>query len=202
MRQSDAHAWSEVWIEGRGWLRVDPTAAVAPERIQGGLIDAVAADEPVPGRLRDASPVWLQVELGWDAVNDFWNQRVVRFDAQSQFDLLDRLGVDDPDWRALGLGLAGSLAAFFVVLSAYLAWRYRAAAARLARPAARRRRRTPAQARADAGPGRRSRRVHRARRSRPAPTSRGRWPRSANSTPRCGTAPRRAPTTCSASSTP
>jgi transglutaminase-like putative cysteine protease len=125
VRQSDAHAWSEVWIEGRGWSRVDPTAAVAPERIQGGLIDAVAADEPVPGRLRDASPIWLQMELGWDAVNDFWNQRVVRFDAQSQFDLLERLGVDDPDWRALGLGLAGSLAAFFVVLSTYLAWRYR-----------------------------------------------------------------------------
>jgi transglutaminase-like putative cysteine protease len=126
VRQSDAHAWSEVWIEGSGWIRVDPTAAVAPERIQGSLIDAVAGDEPVPGRLRDASPVWLQVEMGWDAVNDFWNQRVVRFDAQSQFELLDRLGVDDPDWRALGLGLAGSLAAFFVVLSAYLAWRYRA----------------------------------------------------------------------------
>ena len=125
VRQSDAHAWSEVWIAGRGWVRVDPTAAVAPERIQGGLIDAVAADEPVPGRLRDASPVWLQVEMGWDAINDFWNQRVVRFDAQSQFDLLERIGVDDPDWRALGLGLAGSVAAFFVGLSAYLAWRYR-----------------------------------------------------------------------------
>jgi transglutaminase-like putative cysteine protease len=125
VRQSDAHAWSEVWIEGRGWSRVDPTAAVAPERIQGGLIDAVAADEPVPGRLRDTSPIWLQMELGWDAVNDFWNQRVVRFDAQSQFDLLERLGVDEPDWRALGLGLAGSLAAFFVALSTYLAWRYR-----------------------------------------------------------------------------
>jgi hypothetical protein len=78
--------------------------------------------------LREASSVWLQVELGWDAVNDFWNQRVVRFDARSQFDLLDRLGVDDPDWRALGLGLAGSLAAFFSVLSAYLGWRYRAPA--------------------------------------------------------------------------
>jgi transglutaminase-like putative cysteine protease len=126
VRQSDAHAWSEVWMTGRGWVRVDPTAAVAPERIQGGLIDAVAASEPVPGRLRDASEVWLQVEMGWDAVNDFWNQRIVRFDARSQFDLLDRLGVDDPDWRALGLGLAGSLAAFFLGLSAYLAWRYRA----------------------------------------------------------------------------
>ena len=126
VRQSDAHAWSEVWLDGRGWTRVDPTAAVAPERIRGGLISAVAENEPVPGRLRDASPVWLQVEMGWDAINDFWNQRIVRFDAQSQFDLLDRLGVDDPDWRALGLGLAGSLAAFFIALSAYLAWRYRA----------------------------------------------------------------------------
>jgi transglutaminase-like putative cysteine protease len=125
VRQSDAHAWSEVWVDGRGWIRVDPTAAVAPERIRGGLIDAVAADEPVPGRLREASPLWMSVELGWDAVNDFWNQRIVRFDARSQFALLERLGVDEPDWRALGLGLAGSLAAFFVGLSAWLAWRYR-----------------------------------------------------------------------------
>ncbi|MDH4105652.1 MAG: DUF3488 and transglutaminase-like domain-containing protein [Gammaproteobacteria bacterium] len=126
VRQSDAHAWSEVWMQDRGWVRVDPTAAVAPERIQGGLIDAVAESEPVPGRLRESSAVWLQVEMSWDAVNDFWNQRIVRFDAQAQFDLLDRLGVDDPDWRALGLGLAGSLAVFFLALSGYLAWRYRA----------------------------------------------------------------------------
>ena len=202
VRQSDAHAWSEVWIEGRGWSRVDPTAAVAPERIQGGLIDAVAADEPVPGRLRDASPIWLQVELGWDAVNDFWNQRVVRFDAQSQFDLLERLGVDDPDWRALGLGLAGSLAAFFVALVDVSRLALPATAAGLARPTARCRRRAPAQARADAGPRRRSGRVHRARASATAPTSRGRWPTSASSTPRCGTARAARRTTCSASSTP
>ncbi len=126
VRQSDAHAWAEVWLAGRGWVRVDPTAAVAPERIQGGLIDAVAASEPVPGRLRDASPVWLQVAMSWDAMNDFWNQRIVSFDAQAQLGLLDRLGVDDPDWRALGLGLAGSLTAFFIALSGYLAWRHRA----------------------------------------------------------------------------
>jgi transglutaminase-like putative cysteine protease len=125
VRQSDAHAWSEVWLDGGGWRRVDPTAAVAPERIRGGLIDALGADEPVPGRLREASPLWLQVELGWDALNDLWNQRVVRFDAQSQFGLLEQLGIDDPDWRALGLGLAGSLAAFFLALTAYLAWQYR-----------------------------------------------------------------------------
>jgi protein-glutamine gamma-glutamyltransferase len=125
VRQSDAHAWSEIWIEGRGWLRVDPTAAVAPERIERGLIGAMGELEPVPGRLRDASNLWLQASLGWDTLNDFWNERVVRFNAARQMDLLERLGVDDPDWRALGFGMAASLAAFFVALSAYLAWRFR-----------------------------------------------------------------------------
>jgi transglutaminase-like putative cysteine protease len=125
VRQSDAHAWSEIWIEGRGWLRVDPTAAVAPERIERGLMGAMGELEPVPGRLRDASNLWLQATLGWDTLNDFWNERVVRFNAARQLDLLERLGVDDPDWRTLGLGMAASLAAFFVALSAYLAWRFR-----------------------------------------------------------------------------
>ena len=124
VRQSDAHAWSEIWVAGRGWLRVDPTAAVAPERVEQGLIRAVGGEEPVPGRLRDASAMWLQVELTWDTLNDFWNERVVRFNAARQMNLLEELGFD-PDWRTLGLGLAGSLAAFFVSLSVYLAWRYR-----------------------------------------------------------------------------
>jgi len=125
VRQSDAHAWSEIWIEGRGWLRVDPTAAVAPERIERGLIGAMGELEPVPGRLRDASNLWLQASLGWDTLNDLWNERIVRFNAARQLDLLERLGVDDPDWRTLGFGMAASLAAFFVALSAYLAWRFR-----------------------------------------------------------------------------
>jgi transglutaminase-like putative cysteine protease len=125
VRQSDAHAWAEIWVAGRGWLRVDPTAAVAPERIEQSLIRAVAESEPVPGRLRDASALWAQVTLGWDTVNDFWNERVVRFNAAGQMRLLERLGIDDPDWRTLGLGIAASLAAFFTALSLYLAWRFR-----------------------------------------------------------------------------
>jgi len=125
VRQSDAHAWSEIWVDGRGWMRVDPTAAVAPERIERGLIGAVGESEPVPGRLREASTLWLRVELTWDALNDFWNERIVRFNAARQMNLLEKLGIDDPDWRTLGLGLAGSLAAFSVCLSLYLAWKYR-----------------------------------------------------------------------------
>jgi transglutaminase-like putative cysteine protease len=125
VRQSDAHAWSEVWIEGRGWVRVDPTAAVAPDRIERGLIASLPESEPVPGRLRQESEAWLQVTLAWDAANDFWNERVVRFNAAGQMRLLERLGVDEPDWRALGLGLTASLAAFFVAISLFLTWKYR-----------------------------------------------------------------------------
>ncbi len=54
VRQSDAHAWSEVWLEGHGWQRIDPTAAIAPERIERGLDAAISAEEDVPGR--DAAP--------------------------------------------------------------------------------------------------------------------------------------------------
>jgi len=129
VRQSDAHAWSEIWVEGRGWLRVDPTAAVAPERIEQGLIAAVSETEPVPGRLREASRLWSQVALSWDTLNDFWNERVVRFNAARQVNLLERLGVEQPDWRTLGLGMAASLAVFFVALSLHLAWRSRRPAA-------------------------------------------------------------------------
>jgi transglutaminase-like putative cysteine protease len=156
VRQSDAHAWSEVWIAGRGWVRVDPTAAVAPERIRRGLLGALAADEPAPGRLREASTLWMQVELSWDVVNDLWNQRVVRFSADSQLDLLERLGVREPDWRALGLGLATSLAAFFALLSAWLGWKYRRPAmdwaARLHAIAARRLRKRNLEMRPAEGP--------------------------------------------------
>jgi hypothetical protein len=125
VRQSDAHAWSEIWMDERGWVRMDPTAAVAPERIERGLIGSVGANEPVPGRLRQESEVWFQVSLAWDAANDFWNERIVRFSAAGQMELLERLGVVDPDWRALGLAMTASFAAFFVALSLYLAWKSR-----------------------------------------------------------------------------
>jgi protein-glutamine gamma-glutamyltransferase len=126
VRQSDAHAWSEVWIDGSGWVRIDPTAAVAPERIERGLIAALGQGEPVPGRLRSENALWMQADLAWDLVNDFWNERIVRFDARRQLEMLEELGFDRPDWRTLGFGLAAALAAFFVSLSLFLAWRFRA----------------------------------------------------------------------------
>jgi transglutaminase-like putative cysteine protease len=124
VRQSDAHAWSEIWVAGRGWLRVDPTAAVAPDRIELGVTGTLA-DAPALTRIWEQSRLVSQAQLLWDYVNDFWNERVVRFDARLQFSLLQRLGVDEPDWRTLGLALTAVLAAFFIGLSAWLGWTYR-----------------------------------------------------------------------------
>src|ERR1039457_5975328 len=48
VRQSDAHAWAEVWLKGRGWVRFDPTAAASPVRVESGIAAAVPATDPLP----------------------------------------------------------------------------------------------------------------------------------------------------------
>lgn len=125
VRQSDAHAWSEVWLEGQGWVRVDPTAAVAPERIERGLDAAMSESEPVPGRLLARSTALTQIRLAWDAINTFWNDQIVDFGAVQQRSLLSYFGVEDADWEALGIAMVIALAAFFAALSLYLAWQFR-----------------------------------------------------------------------------
>jgi protein-glutamine gamma-glutamyltransferase len=120
VRQSDAHAWSEVWLEGRGWVRVDPTAAVAPERVEGGLARALGADEPVPDRLLHEFAVLRDLRFAWDAVNTLWRERVVDFNKASQERLLEWLGFAQPDWRVLGLLLTIGCVLLLAVLSLQL----------------------------------------------------------------------------------
>jgi protein-glutamine gamma-glutamyltransferase len=125
IRQSDAHAWSEVWLQGRGWVRVDPTAAVAPERIERG-IDAALAEggESLPGSYLRHSALIGRLQLAWDAANTFWNNQVVAFGETQQRWLLERFNLDG-DSQELGIALALALIAFFAAMSAYLAWRFR-----------------------------------------------------------------------------
>ncbi len=120
VRQSDAHAWSEVWLDGRGWVRVDPTAAVAPERIERGLLDALGAGERVSARLLREFAWLADARFAWDAVNTLWRERVVEFNARSQQRLLEWLGFSQPDWRSLGMLLAAGVAFVLVVLSVQL----------------------------------------------------------------------------------
>ncbi len=95
VRQSDAHAWVEVWIDGR-WQRVDPTSVVAPQRLVTGVETFVPQGEGVlpPEGLRVMRRVGRFFQLGWDAANNSWNQWVLGFSHERQRSLWERLGVD------------------------------------------------------------------------------------------------------------
>lgn len=125
VRQSDAHAWSEVWLEGRGWQRIDPTAAVAPERIEHGLDAALSESDTVPGRALRQNAFVSKLRLAWDAANTFWNNEVVQFGAAQQRWLLQKLSFEDARWEYLVIGLVLALVGFAVVLMAYLTWKFR-----------------------------------------------------------------------------
>lgn len=115
VRQSDAHAWAEVWLRGRGWTRVDPTAVVAPERLYRGILDLLPNAVSMPERLVHAWP-WIGTALErWDALNGWWNARVVGFDSRTQLGLLGDLGFHSPELRDAGW-------AFAAALLAWLAW--------------------------------------------------------------------------------
>ena len=111
VRQRDAHAWAEVWLEERGWVRVDPTGAVSPARVERGLDAALPeAVAPFAGLLLDEdSGVYRLlhgIRHGWDAANNWWNQWVLGYEQRRQRELLGRVGIDPSDWRRLGTALA------------------------------------------------------------------------------------------------
>ncbi len=114
VRQADAHAWAEVWLEGRGWTRVDPTAVVAPERLHRGIFDLLPDALATRERLLRSSRWLMRLLQQWDAANAWWSDHVVKFDYPAQLDLLGRLGIRSPDVRYLGwafmLALVGWLA--------------------------------------------------------------------------------------------
>lgn len=118
VRQADAHAWAEVWLPERGWTRLDPTAAVAPERLNRRVLDLMPEAFSASDRLLHGS-AWLTGLLQrWDATNAWWSDHVVKFDYTSQLRLLERLGIAAPDARYLGWGFTGALLAWL----AFIAW--------------------------------------------------------------------------------
>ena len=102
VRQSNAHAWAEYWQAGQGWVRVDPTAAVAPDRIQLSGRNLRPAGGFVTGAMNTLDPaVAAQLRAQWELLNNRWNQWVLNYSRQQQFGLLESLGFEKPDWQDL-----------------------------------------------------------------------------------------------------
>ena len=101
VRQSDAHAWAEVWQEGQGWVRVDPTSAVSPGRI--GNFQRLSIPRGVMSQtLSNLSPgLSAQLRATWEAVNNSWNQRILNYTQGKQLNLLKNLGFKSPSWEDL-----------------------------------------------------------------------------------------------------
>lgn len=113
VRQSDAHAWSEVWLDGRGWVRVDPTAAVSPARVELGAGAAAGASAPW------YQAAWLSaLRNRLDLINRFWNEAIVQFNALRQQNMLTPLGIDKADYGEL----MTLLVVFSSVLLGLFAW--------------------------------------------------------------------------------
>jgi transglutaminase-like putative cysteine protease len=108
VRQSDAHAWAEVWLPQRGWVRVDPTAAVAPGRIEkniGGMLPRPALGGLIT--LDGSSSEFLRrlqhLRQNWDAVTNAWNQWVLNYNPEKQRNFFKSLGFKEVDWRTMAI---------------------------------------------------------------------------------------------------
>ena len=118
LRQSDAHAWAEVWRADVGWVRVDPTASVAPGRV-GAFQRLSAPPGFFAGAIGTLSPGFAQnLRAAWEAVNNGWNQWVLNYTQSRQLDLLKNIGFETPSlqdlatvllWIVAAVSLAGAL---------------------------------------------------------------------------------------------
>lgn len=127
VRQSEAHAWAEVWMPGRGWQRVDPTALAAPSRIESGLAASLPRGDPLPLFARPAMSWLREARHRWEALSNAWNQTVIGFGAGDQRRLLERLGFATPDWKTL-TSLLGILS--LMLMLGLFAWAMRQRARR------------------------------------------------------------------------
>ena len=110
LHQYDAHAWAEVWLQDRGWVRIDPTAAISPARIQSGLNAALPDNATLPFFARTQSPFLLKLRFNLDALTNQWNQWVLGYNTERQFAFLTRLGMEDITWKKLAINMLSGVA--------------------------------------------------------------------------------------------
>jgi transglutaminase-like putative cysteine protease len=125
VRQSDAHAWTEVWLDGLGWYRVDPTAAVAPERIDIGASDAAFEAYGRAWGLTAPSRLLHRAKLALDAVDAKWNELILGYGPDTQNSFMKWLGMNNPTWRKMMLTLIVLVVGLVMLVSVVLMLRYR-----------------------------------------------------------------------------
>lgn len=123
VRQSDAHAWAEVFLSERGWVRVDPTSVIPPQRVTTGT-RAPARQDP-HGRMETS---WLgRVLQGarhvMDTTNHTWNQWVLGYGADKQRGLLERLGLRGAGWGGPVALLSVAAGVLLLGTLVHLSWR-------------------------------------------------------------------------------
>jgi transglutaminase-like putative cysteine protease len=119
VRQSDAHAWAEVYLVDRGWIRVDPTALAAPGRLEAGLARAVPTAQELPFLMRPELQWLRSVRNQWEALTHQWNVWVLGYNPDRQRELMSLFGMRDVDWRGLAAALMTVLGALVVALVAW-----------------------------------------------------------------------------------
>ncbi|MGL4668376.1 MAG: transglutaminaseTgpA domain-containing protein [Saezia sp.] len=121
VRQSNAHAWTEIWQEKEGWIRIDPTAAIAPERV---LTESLTQESNAAGGF-DGLGFITKLVMRWDALENAWNQWVLAYNTDTGVGILERLGFKSPNWitllKVLFSFLAIGLGTAFVIYK----WRHR-----------------------------------------------------------------------------
>lgn len=120
VRQADAHAWTEIWLPSRGWVRVDPTSIASPLRVDSGISAAVSQSDSLPLLVRGDFALLRQLRLSWDFLANTWNQWVLGYTPERQRWLLARVGMDNATWEKLTavlLVLSGIIVAAFTVMA-------------------------------------------------------------------------------------
>ncbi|MGI2027286.1 transglutaminase TgpA family protein [Endozoicomonas acroporae] len=118
--QRDAHAWAEIWVEGQGWIRFDPTAAVAPERIELGIDDMIEQGGWLQGQIPLAyrlgqTGFFKSVRQGWERLEYRWQKSVVQYQQEKQQSFMKELfGTSSFYWQQVGV--LGALLALFLLL--------------------------------------------------------------------------------------
>ena len=125
IRQADAHAWNEVWLEDRGWVRVDPTGMAVPLRVDSGVAAAVPRPDALPFLIR-ADMTWVRdVRFNWEALTNQWNQWILGYNADRQREMLSLFGVRSPDWQTMAQLLFWSVGGVVALTALWLFGRLR-----------------------------------------------------------------------------